>query len=583
MSRAIIILGMHRSGTSCLTGSLGEAGLHLGDVNEKAHCNEKGTRENVAFMEINDAVLATAGSTWDSPPTERIVWRDDHKIWRKHLVKATAHDPVWGFKDPRTLFTLDGWLESLPDANFIATFRDPFAVARSLHKRNDFTIEKGLALWRAYNERLLTVCEERDVAVVNFDWPPSQYLRGLEAICEAAKLNKPANGFAFFENRLRRNDTARHRELPPPLRTIHRRLQTAARRTLQRARKVRGARATKTFRSDTDEQGDHVADKGPPDLLTPHSVRLFPKNTGVDNYQSSGIAARCDWLVLSDNIDSKIAIRRHRDTSQPRHIFLSMRSPFVAITQFADTVLPRLTAPVVLVSGSEDVTLPRQTDKRWRQFDDTERAAIERILNHRLIKKWFVENLVDGRDERFVPMPTGWVFDDGGAPQKIAVPSLRSHKNRPLKILCGHRVRDGAQWALRKSVLSIAKNEWAQWCTIVEGELPFKEYLKMLSRHTFVLCVEGGGVDPSPKAWQAILHGAIPIIRRNALEPAYRCLPVAFIDDWAADEITEKRLEAWRRKLAPAHDVPANRAETLHRLTLDYWWDKVVDAATAQS
>ena len=184
MPRTVLILGMHRSGTSCLTGSLQEAGLQLGEVNQKTRCNEKGTRENVAIMELNDAVLESAGASWDNPPREDIVWRKDHKVWRKQVIKAAVQEPAWGFKDPRTLLTLDGWLEALPNAQFIGTFRDPIAVAKSLHVRNGFPLDRGLALWRAYNERLLALCDARDVAVINFDWAPMRYQRGLEVLSE---------------------------------------------------------------------------------------------------------------------------------------------------------------------------------------------------------------------------------------------------------------------------------------------------------------------------------------------------------------------------------------------------------------
>ena len=46
MNEGVIILGMHRSGTSCLTGCLKEYGLHLGDVSESNKHNKKGNQEN---------------------------------------------------------------------------------------------------------------------------------------------------------------------------------------------------------------------------------------------------------------------------------------------------------------------------------------------------------------------------------------------------------------------------------------------------------------------------------------------------------------------------------------------------------
>ena len=56
--RVIAILGMHRSGTSCLTGSLQEAGLELGEHHTWNPYNRKGNRENQDFVDLHDAILA---------------------------------------------------------------------------------------------------------------------------------------------------------------------------------------------------------------------------------------------------------------------------------------------------------------------------------------------------------------------------------------------------------------------------------------------------------------------------------------------------------------------------------------------
>ena len=559
MPRTIIILGMHRSGTSCLTGSLQEAGLHLGRVNRRSHCNEKGTRENLEFMKVNDAVLATVGALWNNPPKENVKWSTEQIDWRRRVIAKTAQSPAWGFKDPRTIFTLDGWLEELPDARLIATFRNPHAVAQSLRKRNDIPLGQGLELWRAYNERLLEICRQRNVAVINFDWPIERYKNGLKALCAQTGLVAPVSGFKFFESKLRHNEPGSYSELPGSIRTIYRRLRHEARRTMLAA-----------------ERSHATVEK-----INVHSVRLFPRGRGASQYKSTGIASRCDWVIHSDNGEPNFELRRQRETKTPRHIFLSLRAPFFAVEYFANEVLPHLTSPFVLISGSEDVTVPQQCDKRWRAYNERESDAFIRILDHKLLTRWFAENLVDGDDSRFTPLPTGVVFEDSTASHRITRPNPPQLIERPLRILCGHRVRKGEQWSLRRSVTSMARQDWARWCTVIEDEIPSNEFLQLMSSHAFVLCVEGGGVDPSPKAWQAILHGAIPIIRHSALAPAYRELPVAFVDEWTPEAITFERLEAWRRDLAPAHDIHENRIETVRRLSLDYWWDKIEDAARA--
>lgn len=306
-----------------------------------------------------------------------------------------------------------------------------------------------------------------------------------------------------------------------------------------------------------------------PEVLT---TRLFPKGQGADAYRITGIAARCDWVVLSDTAEPQVHVVR-RCPGTPRTVFLSLRAPVPALEHFANSVLPLLTRPFVLVSGSEDVTVPNQRDRRWPPFDDGQRALVARILAHPLLRRWHAENLDDGDDPRFAPLPLGRVFVDGVIPADPGPPPPTA--GRPLRMLCAHRIRDGAQWEPRRVVSALCRGAWRDLCTVLEQDVPEHEFVQQLRRHAFVLCVEGGGLDPSPKAWQAIEHGAIPIILRTPLGPAYADLPVAFVPAWEAAAIDAALLAEWSARFAPAHDVAAARAQTLHRLTLDYWWDRM--------
>ncbi len=94
-----------------------------------------------------------------------------------------------------------------------------------------------------------------------------------------------------------------------------------------------------------------------------------------------------------------------------------------------------------------------------------------------------------------------------------------------------------------------------------------RDFISAVAQHPFLLCLHGGGADPSPKAWEAVLTGAfrnlpsvmrslfnarqflfcsagtIPIIEHSALDDAYSQLPVAFVRN-----ITEFML--WDNKTA---------------------------------
>jgi len=306
-------------------------------------------------------------------------------------------------------------------------------------------------------------------------------------------------------------------------------------------------------------------------VLSPQSTRLFPKNRGAEAYAITGIAARCDWVVLSDHRAPHVELIRQRDTDHPRHVFLSLRAPFHAVHHFAERILPRLRADFVLVTGSEDITLPRQTDARWRAFDAEEQAMLARILDHPNLVHWYAENLDEGGHPRRSPLPLGLVFPEG-KPDGIILPSPPALATRPLRAFCAHRHREGPQWQMRRDVSRLARGAWRDICTLPEIELPEPDFMAELERHAFVLCVEGGGLDPSPKAFSALLHGTIPIIRNTALVPAYDHLPVVVVEDWTAEALSARKLARWRAAMLPWFDEPAGRREVLHRLSGDYWW-----------
>lgn len=310
-----------------------------------------------------------------------------------------------------------------------------------------------------------------------------------------------------------------------------------------------------------------------------HSTRLFPKGSGAAAYRLTGVAARCDWAFLSDSRKPFYHLSRNVATKTPRHIFLSLREERHAISAFVEVVLPQLTEPFVLVSGSEDITLPRQTDARWPPFTTELTAHIKTILDHPLLLHWFAENLDQDDDPRFTAIPVGMVYPEGDPPPVEEPVDLPSTGGRPCRALCSHRVRQARQWDIRRHVTDLAQTVWAPWCTVLTDELPEPEFLSAVSSHAFVLCVEGGGLDPSPKAWQSILYGAIPIIRRSSTTGPYKDLPVAFVESWDTDALSRDRLAKWHSDLASHFDDPDLRREVLRRLSGDYWWGKVVDKA----
>ena len=66
------------------------------------------------------------------------------------------------------------------------------------------------------------------------------------------------------------------------------------------------------------------------------------------------------------------------------------------------------------------------------------------------------------------------------------------------------------------------------------GNVSGDRFLDCLRECAFTLCVHGGGLDPCPKVFEAILAGVIPIAKRRLpISEGLEGLPVAFVERWS--------------------------------------------------
>lgn len=165
----IAVLGMHRSGTSFLTGTLQQAGLFLGKHHQWNPHNLKGNRENPDIQVFHDWLLQQNGGAWDNPP-HFVAWSSEAIERAKQIIQDYEAIPIWGFKDPRTLLVFDGWKELVPNLKLIGIVRHPIAVAASLHARSGMSYEEGVKLWCSYNEHLLSLLQQYRFPMLSFDW-----------------------------------------------------------------------------------------------------------------------------------------------------------------------------------------------------------------------------------------------------------------------------------------------------------------------------------------------------------------------------------------------------------------------------
>ena len=174
----VLVLGMHRSGTSALTGALARLGLATpapGDLVAGRYDNPV-HHESAALTDLDDALLGALGGSWSAPPVFEPGWE-----LAGSLASVLAGGPeaarraypgtgpiAW--KDPRLCLLLPLWRRLLPGPlSIVFVWRAPLAVAHSLRARQGFTVSLGLALWERYARHALHVLAGEACVVMRYE------------------------------------------------------------------------------------------------------------------------------------------------------------------------------------------------------------------------------------------------------------------------------------------------------------------------------------------------------------------------------------------------------------------------------
>jgi len=149
----VVVLSMHRCGSSLLASILVDLGVNMGDDLFMRGKNQPyGHWEDRDFLHLNTDVLKAVHAGWNiiPPPREKIVRigkklfgkRIDMLMWKKNKRKK------WGWKDPRTSLTIDLYEPYLVNPRYIRIARKKEDAVRSLIKRH----HGGRGWGRLYNE-----------------------------------------------------------------------------------------------------------------------------------------------------------------------------------------------------------------------------------------------------------------------------------------------------------------------------------------------------------------------------------------------------------------------------------------------
>ncbi|WP_312283665.1 glycosyltransferase [Candidatus Igneacidithiobacillus taiwanensis] len=177
----VVVLGMHRSGTSVVTRGLMVAGISLGDnlMPPAAGNNDKGFWEDIDLVDLNERLLKAIGYAWDSVRSlqaEQVAFlsQQGYLIEAVRLLNEKLNQyKKFGFKDPRVAKLLPFWQRVFEAGDFapryVVALRNPISVADSLYKRNGFPKEKSYLLWIEHVLTILKCIVGKDYIFIDYD------------------------------------------------------------------------------------------------------------------------------------------------------------------------------------------------------------------------------------------------------------------------------------------------------------------------------------------------------------------------------------------------------------------------------
>jgi capsular polysaccharide biosynthesis protein len=200
--RCILVLGMHRSGTSALTRVLNLMGAAVpADVISADAHNKAGYWEPSRLNALHEKMLAEAGSRWDD-------WRafnfdnlagPRRRFYRSEILKLLEQEygraPLFVLKEPRICRFVPLYADILAsvgvDTRYILPLRNPLAVAASLTKRDGFTPHFGTLLWLRHELDAECATRGKPRVFVSYDGMLEDWRPGLKRITEGLSLAWP--------------------------------------------------------------------------------------------------------------------------------------------------------------------------------------------------------------------------------------------------------------------------------------------------------------------------------------------------------------------------------------------------------
>lgn len=174
----VLVLGMHRSGTSALSRTLDGLGIPSSRPEHfmRAHpSNPLGHFEVRELADLNDEILNELGGSWRALPpgaeadAQLRLARSGVGSRAKRLAERLLVDGDRFWKDPRLCLLAPFWTDVLDDVAVVVMHRSPAEIAASLQQRNQMPLAHALGLWQATMTAAVDAAAALPNLVVGFD------------------------------------------------------------------------------------------------------------------------------------------------------------------------------------------------------------------------------------------------------------------------------------------------------------------------------------------------------------------------------------------------------------------------------
>lgn len=198
---AVLVLGMHRSGTSVLTHALETLNIPLGsELIGPEIDNAKGFFENKAVVKLDKEILSVSGGEWDSlvqPNLTNGLTAKYSLLAQTLLATQFGKNSVFAIKDPRLVRVYKVWASAFNSlqisVRYLLSNRHPHDVARSLSTRNQIPYNISLLLWLQHQIESIKLMKSGHGLVVCYEELLADSARQIDRIARFLEID--ASGF----------------------------------------------------------------------------------------------------------------------------------------------------------------------------------------------------------------------------------------------------------------------------------------------------------------------------------------------------------------------------------------------------